>query len=78
VTALAEEAPVGAPTPAYSGTFAVYTTESGGVHLTVRLAGEEGEKHLDVPPHMARIAEQLIAGDMPGSPLAWMKLFRKK
>ena len=55
-------------TPSVSGTFALFDTPNGGVHVVVRFAGEETERHKDIPPAMAAFARQVFEeGSLAGA-----------
>ena len=55
-------------TPSVSGTFALFDTPNGGVHVVVRFAGEETERHKDIPPHLAAFARQVMEeGSLAGA-----------
>lgn len=38
-----------------SGKFALFATPSGGVHLTLKIEGEEEERHVEVPKMMLKM-----------------------
>jgi hypothetical protein len=48
------------PLPVLSGTFALYDLPSGGVHVVARFAGEDHERHRDIPPFAVAMARRLL------------------
>jgi hypothetical protein len=52
-----------APEPALRGTFALYETPAGGMHLAWRADGEEEAHHVEVPAFAVTMAKAQIDGD---------------
>ena len=55
------EAPAG-PVPVSSGSYALYHTPKGGVHLVYRPFGTEEDQHLDIPPFVIGMAKKAAGG----------------
>ena len=51
------------PVPVLSGTFGLYETPSGGFHLAYRIAGEDTDRHFEVPAFAVRAAMAHHNGD---------------
>lgn len=50
------------PVPASAGSYALYHTPQGGVHLVYRPFGSEEDQHLDVPPFVIAMARKAAGG----------------
>ena len=46
------------------GTFALYETDSGGIHITMQLDGEPEPRHFDAPPMMVKLMGKKFFGGM--------------
>jgi hypothetical protein len=51
-----------APQPVSSGTYALYHTPQGGIHLVYRPVGAAEDQHLDVPPFVIKMASKAAGG----------------
>jgi hypothetical protein len=70
----AEIVPLPDPKPAMQGSFALFETPEGGLHLVYRVAGSDDEQHVEIPAFMVQMAKNM---DGQG-PMAMMRAFRKK
>lgn len=50
------------PVPASAGSYALYHTPQGGIHLVYRPFGSEEDQHLDVPPFVIAMARKAAGG----------------
>lgn len=58
-------APPAPPTPVSAGSYALYHTPAGGIHLVYRPFGAEEDQHLDVPPFVITMARRAAGtGDL--------------
>ena len=57
------------PTPISHGSYALYPTPSGGLHLVYRVKGSEADGHIDIPAFVINAASTM-AGDQDLGPLA--------
>lgn len=48
------------------GTFAMYQTDSGGIHITMQLDSEDEPRHFDAPPMMVKLMGKKFFGGMNG------------
>jgi hypothetical protein len=55
-----------APVAFLKGTFALYDTPAGGIHLAFRLDGEDADRHHELPAGMAAMLRQAAAGETGG------------
>jgi hypothetical protein len=55
----------------------VYQTPAGGVHLVTRVRGEDDERHIELPPHLVKLAEMMADGQKL-SPAQLLKVLRRK
>jgi hypothetical protein len=62
------------PQPAMQGTFALYETPDGGLHLVYRVTGSDDEQHVEIPGFMVNLAKQMEGQ----GPMAMIKALRKK
>lgn len=46
------------------GSFALYATPSGGMHLAYRLKDDEEDKHMEIPPMLVSMAAQMQGGSL--------------
>lgn len=44
------------------GTFALYETDKGGIHITMQLEGETEPRHFDAPPMMVKLMGKKFFG----------------
>lgn len=51
-----------APVPASAGSYALYHTPAGGIHLVYRPFGATEDQHLDVPPFVISMARKAAGG----------------
>lgn len=58
------------------GSFALYATPSGGMHLAYRLKAEDEDKHMEIPPMLVNMAAQMQGGSF--NPLSMFKMFSNK
>lgn len=65
------------PEPTTRGTFALYPTQDGGLHLVYRLQGEEDDGHQDIPAWAVTMLRKVAAGENPGVPGVAMRAFQK-
>jgi len=61
IQATEPEAPA-PPVPASAGSYALYHTPAGGIHLVYRPFGAEEDQHLDVPPFVIAMARKAAGG----------------
>lgn len=57
---------VPAPKLVSTGQFAIYETPTGGVHVTMQIAGESEPRHFDVPPMMVKMLKAKGGGLFDG------------
>ena len=65
-----------APVPDSAGTYAVYRTPKGAIHLVYRPQGAEEDQHMEIPAMIVSMAERAAAGDNIGGPFG--KMLQKK
>lgn len=63
----AEEASA-APVPDSQGTYAVYRTPKGAIHLVYRPEGAEEDQHMEVPAFAVELMDRAQAGEQIGLP----------
>ncbi len=59
---LAEQEAPPAPVPVSAGSYALFHTPKGGVHLVYRPFGADQDQHLDVPPFVIKMAKSAAGG----------------
>ena len=64
--------PPAAPVPDSQGTYAVYRTPKGAIHLVYRPQGVEEDQHLEIPAMIVSMAEKAAAGENVGGPFGKM------
>lgn len=47
------------------GTFALYETDQGGIHITMMMDGETEPRHFDAPPMMVKLMGKKFFGSAP-------------
>lgn len=57
-----------APVPDSQGTYAVYRTPKGAIHLVYRPQGAEEDQHMEVPPFAVELMDRAQAGEQIGLP----------
>lgn len=67
-----EAAPPAAPVPDSQGTYAVYRTPKGAIHLVYRPEGAEEDQHLEIPAMIVNMAEKAASGENVGGPFGKM------
>jgi hypothetical protein len=60
------------PTPFSVGSYALYRTPKGGIHLVYRPKGAEEDTHIDIPPMIVKMAEKAATGPNGGSAVGKM------
>lgn len=64
------------PTPTSEGTYAIYNTPKGGIHIVYRPLKTEEDQHLEIPAMIVKMAEKVASGETIGGPLG--KIFYRK
>jgi len=64
------------PVPESQGTYAIFKTPKGGIHLVYRPEGMTEDQHLEIPAMIVNMAERAAAGENVGGPFG--KLLAKK
>jgi hypothetical protein len=67
-----EEIAVPTPTLLIKGAFGVFETPDGGIHLVLRLEGQEEDKHMEFSPMMLKAMKMAFPGK--GDPLSMLKM----
>jgi hypothetical protein len=62
----------GGPSPFSQGTYALFNTKKGGIHLVYRASGTEDDTHLDIPPMVVKMAQKAADGKSGGSMMSKM------
>ena len=70
------ETEITAPIPDSQGTYAVYRTPKGAIHLVYRPIGIEEDQHIEIPAMIVNMAERAAAGESVGGPFG--KLIARK
>lgn len=60
------------PVPDSQGTYAVYRTPRGAIHLVYRPKGTEEDQHLEIPAMIVNMAEKAARGENVGGPFGRM------
>lgn len=60
------------PAPISQGTYALFQTPAGGLHLVYRVKGAEQDTHMEIPPFVVSMATKAAGGG--GSPADVMKM----
>lgn len=66
------DTPPAAPVPDSQGTYAVYRTPRGAIHLVYRPEGVDEDQHLEIPAMIVNMAEKAAAGENVGGPFGKM------
>lgn len=65
------------PVPFLAGSFALYLTPEGGIHVSYRPTGADADEHLELPPVMVAMARKFSEGGGL-SPMDLLKIARNR
>ena len=63
---------VAPPEPLSQGTYALFQTPKGGLHLVYRAKGAEEDTHMEIPPFVVAMAQKMANGE--GDPIGIAKM----